>query len=260
MTLITKHPKTFVASLLALAVLLSHPSFAQDDDDVRQSVARIAFLSGSASFNRGDDPDSWEDAVVNFPMTVGDRLYTARDGRMELQAEGVRIFLGPESELAALDLRDDIRQLSLTIGTASFRINRLSEGEVFEVDTPNVSLTFQRPGYYRVDVDRDGNTFASIFKGSAVAIAAGGEVDLQELDAAEVLAEIPLLGLRLHRGLDWGGLRSRAEGLELRPLCDAWEAKLRSLQKEGLTVWTGNRVCLSARGMLMSNGILQMFV
>ena len=87
-----------------------------------------------------------------------------------------------------------------------------------------------------------------------------GEVDLQELDAAEVLAEIPLLGLRLHRGLDWGGLRSRAEGLELRPLCDAWEAKLRSLQKEGLTVWTGDRVCLSARGMLMSNGILQMFV
>ena len=186
MTLITKHPKTFVASLLALAVLLSHPSFAQDDDDVRQSVARIAFLSGSASFNRGDDPDSWEDAVVNFPMTVGDRLYTARDGRMELQAEGVRIFLGPESELAALDLRDDIRQLSLTIGTASFRINRLSEGEVFEVDTPNVSLTFQRPGYYRVDVDRDGNTFASIFKGSAVAVAAGGEVDLQADDAIQV--------------------------------------------------------------------------
>jgi uncharacterized protein (DUF2461 family) len=48
--------------------------------------------------------------------------------------------------------------------------------------------------------------------------------------------------------------------LKLRPLCDAWEAKLRSLQKEGLTIWQEDRVCLSARGMLMSNGILQMFV
>jgi hypothetical protein len=184
--MITKYPKTFITSLLAVAVLLSHPSFAQDDDDVRQQVARVAFLSGTASFNRGDDPDAWEDAAVNTPMTVGDRLYTSRDGRAELQAHGARIYLGPESELAALDFREDIRQLSLTIGTASFRINRVGEGEVFEVDTPNVSLTFLSPGYYRVDVDRDGNTVASIFKGSAVAAAGGGEVDLQAGDAIRV--------------------------------------------------------------------------
>ena len=186
---ITHYPKSFIAGLVALAalvLLLPHPSFAQDDDDVRQTVARIAFLSGNASFNRGDDPDAWDEAVVNFPMTLGDRLYTAKDGRVELQAPGARIFLGPATEMAALDLRDEVRQLSLTIGTASFRINRLEEGEVFEVDTPNVAFTFRSAGYYRVDVDRDGNTFASIFKGSAVAAAAGGEVELQAGDAIRV--------------------------------------------------------------------------
>jgi oxygen-independent coproporphyrinogen-3 oxidase len=87
-----------------------------------------------------------------------------------------------------------------------------------------------------------------------------GELDLQELDAAEALAEIPLLGLRLHRGLDWATLRNRAEVLNLRPLCEAWEARLRGLAKEGLVVWEAEHVHLSARGMLMSNGILQMFV
>jgi oxygen-independent coproporphyrinogen-3 oxidase len=87
-----------------------------------------------------------------------------------------------------------------------------------------------------------------------------GEVDLQELDAAEALAEIPLLGLRLHRGVDWDALRWKAEALNLRPLCDAWETRLRALAKEGLTVWEGDQVRLSPRGMLMSNGILQMFV
>ncbi len=87
-----------------------------------------------------------------------------------------------------------------------------------------------------------------------------GGLDLQVLDAAEVLAEIPLLGLRLHRGVDWNALQMHAEALNLRPLCDAWEARLLALAKEGLTVWRDGRVSLSARGMLMSNGILGMFV
>jgi oxygen-independent coproporphyrinogen-3 oxidase len=86
-----------------------------------------------------------------------------------------------------------------------------------------------------------------------------GELDFQELDAAEALAEIPLLGLRLHRGVNWGALRSQADRLNLRPLCEAWEAKLRALATEDLVIWEGDRVRLGARGMLLSNGILQMF-
>ncbi len=87
-----------------------------------------------------------------------------------------------------------------------------------------------------------------------------GETDVQDLDAAESLSEIPLLGLRMHRGLDWGALRHEADHRNLRPLCDAWEAHLRSLAKEDLVIWEGDHVRLGARGMLMSNGILQMFV
>jgi oxygen-independent coproporphyrinogen-3 oxidase len=99
-------------------------------------------------------------------------------------------------------------------------------------------------------------------EGSHIAAWSAGTtaVDLQELDAAEALAEIPLLGLRMHAGLDWGQLRAQAEAQHLRPLCDAWEVRLRGLEKEGLTVWHGDWVNLSSRGMLMSNGILQMFV
>jgi oxygen-independent coproporphyrinogen-3 oxidase len=87
-----------------------------------------------------------------------------------------------------------------------------------------------------------------------------GVLDLQELDAAEALAEIPLLGLRQHRGVDWGALRERALALNLQPLCDGWETRLRDLAREDLVIWEGDRVRLGARGMLMSNGILQMFV
>ena len=86
-----------------------------------------------------------------------------------------------------------------------------------------------------------------------------GELDFQVLGPAEALSEIPLLGLRMHRGVDWGDLRQRAKALDLQPLCDAWEARLQALATENLVVWEGDRVRLGARGMLLSNGILQMF-
>ena len=87
-----------------------------------------------------------------------------------------------------------------------------------------------------------------------------GAFDFQVLDPAEALAEIPLLGLRLHRGVDWGPLRRQATEANLTPLAEAWEARLRALAREGLVHWEGDRVGLTPRGMLVSNGIFEMFV
>ena len=86
-----------------------------------------------------------------------------------------------------------------------------------------------------------------------------GELELQELDAAEALAELPLLGLRMHRGIDWAEVRAGGEAANLAPMVDAWETRLRALSREGLVLWEGSQVSLSARGMLLSNGILEMF-
>ena len=87
-----------------------------------------------------------------------------------------------------------------------------------------------------------------------------GVADLQELDAAEILAEIPMLGLRLHRGVDWAALRGLALQSGLLPLAEAWETRLKELAGPGLTEWTGDRVRLTPKGMLTSNAILSMFV
>ncbi|BDU74627.1 radical SAM family heme chaperone HemW [Mesoterricola silvestris] len=87
-----------------------------------------------------------------------------------------------------------------------------------------------------------------------------GRADIQELDAAEALAEIPLLGLRMHRGVHWGDLRARAAALNLLPLADAWEAKLEPFVGAGILLRDGEVLRFSARGMLVSNGVLEIFV
>ena len=85
-------------------------------------------------------------------------------------------------------------------------------------------------------------------------------VEIQELDAAESLSEIPLLGLRLHRGVDWNALRQTAGKKNLLPLVDTWEAQLAPFERGGLVIREGSNVRLSERGMLLSNGILSTFV
>ena len=154
------------AVLAALLVALAAPCAARaqysDDDngygysdpDIRQTVARLSYVSGDVSFARGDDPDDWQPADPNVPMTLGDRTWTA-GGRLELQVHGGNLIrLAQSTDLAALNLTDDTKQFSLSAGVASFRIRRLGDDEVFEVDTPNAAITFERTGDYRVDVGR----------------------------------------------------------------------------------------------------------
>lgn len=87
-----------------------------------------------------------------------------------------------------------------------------------------------------------------------------GTPDVQELGLDEELAEIPLLGLRLHRGVDWVGLRARAATLDRLDLVERWEAQLTPFRTHGLLAWDGDRLRLTPQGMVVSNGILQLFV
>jgi oxygen-independent coproporphyrinogen-3 oxidase len=83
---------------------------------------------------------------------------------------------------------------------------------------------------------------------------------VQELDPAEALAEIPLLGLRMHRGVDWEALRARGRDRNLEPLVDGWEAQLAPFLQHGLLLREGPVLRFTPRGMLLSNGVLQIFV
>jgi len=168
-----------VACLAILACLSAPPARAQQDDDViHQTVARVSFVEGDASYSRGDDPDEWQPAAINVPMSNGDRLYTADGSRAELQIQGAWIRMSPGTDLTALNITRDVKQFSLTGGTASFRLRRLGADDVFEVDTPNAAVTFETTGDYRIDVDADGNSRVTVRRGQSTVAAEGGQIPL----------------------------------------------------------------------------------
>ncbi len=161
------------------------------DDDIRQTVARLAYVSGDVSFARGDDPDAWQAADPNVPMTLGDRVWTA-DGRLELQVHGGNVIrLAKSTDLTALNLTEDTQQFSVSAGVASFQIRRLGDDDVFEVDTPNAAITFERAGDYRVDVREDGNTRLQVRRGRAIVASGGGQVPLGAGDAMLIEGQEP---------------------------------------------------------------------
>ena len=177
MRMTTKSMVSWVA-LAALAVFAAPPpAGAQPDDEaIRQTVARVSYVEGDASFSRGDDPDNWQPAAVNVPMTIGDRVYTGNGARVELQTHGSWVRLAPGSDLTVLNLTDDVRQFSLTAGTATIRVRGMDSNDVFEVDTPNSAVTLETPGTYRVDVDQDGNSRVAVRRGEVTVAAEGGQI------------------------------------------------------------------------------------
>jgi hypothetical protein len=186
------HRTLFSMAAAAVIVVSAAPAQAQTQardeyGEIRQTVARISWIDGSASFARGDDPDNWQPADRNIPMTLGDRVYTGSRSRLELEVHGGDVVrIGAETDLAALNLTDDTRQFSLTSGVGSFDVRNLGEDEVFEVDTPNAAITFDRDGRYRIDVDPDGNTTVAVLQGSAVVAAGGGQIPVRAGEGLQI--------------------------------------------------------------------------
>ncbi|HKT46332.1 MAG TPA: DUF6600 domain-containing protein [Candidatus Acidoferrales bacterium] len=139
-----------------LLALLAPSRAAADDDDPPSRVARLSQLQGSVSFNPAGT-DDWVDAVLNRPLTTGDKLWADKDGRAELHLGTASIRLSHDTGMSFLNLDDNTTQIQLTDGSLRIRVKRLDDNETFEIDTPNLAFSILRPGTYRVDVNESGD-------------------------------------------------------------------------------------------------------
>jgi len=147
---------TSLASIALALCFFTPQRAAADDDDPPSRVARLAFMRGNVSFNPAGT-DDWVAAVVNRPMTTGDKLWSDDNSRAELHLGYAVIRLSDHTGFSFLNLTDDTTQLRLTEGTLNIRVRRLGDDETFEVDTPNLALSILRPGSYRINVNEAGD-------------------------------------------------------------------------------------------------------
>ena len=165
-----------IASTLVAATILTMAmpqSAAADQNDPPGRVARLKYVQGAVSFQPAGEPD-WVSAVVNRPMTTGDKLWADNGARAELRIGSATIRLDSGTGFSFLNLDDRTVQLQLTQGTLDIRVQRLGRDEIFEVDTPNQAFSILRPGQYRIQASEDGNsTFVTVRSGEGEATGGG---------------------------------------------------------------------------------------
>ncbi len=136
-------------------------------------VGRLSYVGGSVSFEPAGT-QSWAAAELNRPVTIGDRIWTDWDSRAEIELGDAVVRLGSRSGFSFLNLDAQTAQMQLTAGTMIVHVRTLQNGEQDEIDTPNLALSLETPGTYRVHVFASGQmTRVEVIRGHALASGGG---------------------------------------------------------------------------------------
>jgi len=131
-----------------LALIMTSAAWAQDDPPGR--VGRVAELQGGVLWfdhERGQ----WVEAERNRPLTTGDRLSTAPEGRVELRVGSTVLRLGGASEMEVLRLDDERLSFQLHSGNLALRVRSREVAGEIDIVTAEARLQPQRSGHYRFD-------------------------------------------------------------------------------------------------------------
>jgi hypothetical protein len=145
----------FWQMLVALALLAAGATaFAQTDPPSR--VGRVSEIGGSVFLASDDTEGSWQPIGINYPVTVGDSVWVAQDGRAEIDFGAGQIRLSDEANVHFSQLDDRQFSAYLASGSAILSLRALDPGETAKLDTANAQADILRPGSYRVETTADG--------------------------------------------------------------------------------------------------------
>ena len=209
--------KSSLSLLLCFTGLLfiATPKARADQGDPPTRVARISYVDGSVSMQPGGSGD-WGAAATNRPVTVGDKIWSDKDSRAELQAGQAAIHLGGMTALSFLNLDENIIQMRLAEGSVNFRVRELRQGDLYEVDAPNLAFTVKQAGAFRIDVNENGDSSrVTVIRGEGVVTAGGKTYEVHGGERAEFNgAENPEYNISQAPGPD--GLDKWAEERDLK--------------------------------------------
>src|SRR5690349_4683504 len=143
--------------------------------DPPERAARLSFISGDVSLQPAGESD-WTAALVNRPLTTGDKLWTEQTARAEIYVGPAAVRLDGSTGFSFLNVDDNTIQMRVTAGVLNVSVRTLDGGEHIEIDTPNVALSVLRAGNYRVEVNDAGDaTTVKVSEGSIQATGGGAD-------------------------------------------------------------------------------------
>jgi hypothetical protein len=138
----------------------------QQQATTQPGVARVSWIRGDVSTQRGDNGE-WIAAIVNTPISQGDRVSTGDRSRAELQldyADTLRMSDRVTVKIATLTRSQILLQVGE--GLATYTVNSGAQASS-EIDTPNASIRPLGEGEFRILVNSDAETQVVIRRGSA---------------------------------------------------------------------------------------------
>jgi len=168
---------TYAIRALFLLALSLCAGFAYADPPAR--AGRLNYLHGTVSLAPAASPEAWAVAVLNRPLTTGDRLWTDRDGYAEFHVGSTAVRLAPRTNVDVLTLDDDTLQLRLAQGDINVRVRDVSR-DTIEISTPNGAVLLEEAGSYRVSAGAAGDTASVIvYFGRAHVLAQAGSFSVR---------------------------------------------------------------------------------
>src|ERR1700730_3417074 len=161
-------------AVVALLALFPLGAAWAEEGDPPGRVARLSDAEGSVSLQPAGVQE-WAAATGNRPLTTGDKLWTDKNSRAELDIGAAVIRLGATTGFSFLNLDDNTAQMQVTAGTLIVRVRDMQGSQTYEVDTPNIALSLQQPGEYHVEVNDAGDTtIVKVSHGQEEVSVAGG--------------------------------------------------------------------------------------
>ncbi|MGB9892995.1 MAG: DUF6600 domain-containing protein [Candidatus Saccharicenans sp.] len=160
----------FLALIPSLKAQEEQPQSEQPKEETKytnDSVGRVSFIEGKAFIQRAADI-GYEEAVINDPVTEGDRIGTS-EGRLEIQFGGrnyLRLDNDTKLDIMNLPKKDsDLTRFRVWSGHIYLAINNLNKEKSIEIHTPDSSFYVLEKGIYRIDVEEGRGTEILVFKG-----------------------------------------------------------------------------------------------
>jgi hypothetical protein len=166
--------RRFSHALAALALAWSGGAVLAQEV-VAVPAAHLSHAEGTVAYAPQGEKE-WQDVQPRRVLKRGDRLWTDRGSRAEVQAGGHALRIDGQTQLILENVGDASTQLSLTQGSVVATVTGLNPGDSFEIGTPNLAFRARQAGDYRIDVDRrKGLTRIVVLSGAGVVFGEKGE-------------------------------------------------------------------------------------